>query len=151
MLRPNFEDPIDTADQIIEKNLKPHTIWGASLIIYLFSIHQDPALQKLSKLLYVPKNDIEYFNMSKHVIEEGKSVNIFSHLTPEEKKMGIWYRSKERVDIPMGYITPYIGWISRKKWHLNEEYLLKTFGYVSLRFKIVVNIGMKPMKRQIFK
>ena len=67
MLRPNFEDPIDTADQIIEKNLKPHTIWGASLIIYLFSIHQDPALQKLSKLLYIPENDVEYFNMSKRI------------------------------------------------------------------------------------
>ena len=64
-------------------------------------------------------DDWDHFkNMTKHdVIGAGTHVHMTVHLTPHELAMGRWHRSKEMLS---GF-HPYGGYLTNKKWHLNEE------------------------------
>ena len=63
-------------------------------------------------------NSWDHFdNISKHhVIDAGTHAQMTSLLLPFEQKMGRWHRSKENV----AGNFPYGGYLTNKKWHLNE-------------------------------
>ena len=63
-------------------------------------------------------DDWDHFdNISLHdVIGAGTHAQIAGSLVPNELDMGKWYRSKEKLE---GHY-PYGGYLTNKKWHLNE-------------------------------
>ena len=118
MLRPNFENPIDTAREIVERNLTV-LMWPNGHIWIQF-LAQSPIedYQRLSDRMYVTKDNAEqYFLAEQGVINAGTHVRMTAYLTPKYLEFGKWYRSRETVSGR----NPYVGYLSNKNWNLNEE------------------------------
>ena len=116
-MRPNFEEPLDTAKQLVEENItlyfRPEfKIWKQFLM--------DSPIKEyniLGENVIFANNWDHFDNISKHnVIGAGTHASIKSYLVPSELAMGRWYRSKEKVSGN----NPYVGYLTNKKWHLNE-------------------------------
>ena len=116
VLRPNFEDPLNTAQQMVDNNI--------TMIGYPFSFHQyifnasdDPALKKLAETYHISETWNEFYEDFEYYIQtKGTHGYVYTYLFPEELKMGKWWRSTET--IPGKY--PYLGYLTRINWYLNE-------------------------------
>ena len=121
-MRPNFEEPLDTAKQLVEQNITlymwPYACATGWKQVLLES--QKPEYEILAKNM-ICTNDWDHFEkISKYdVIGNGTHAQLTPYLEPYELDMGRWYRSKENVEV-----NPYFGFLSNKKWHLNEVTLL---------------------------
>ena len=115
ILRPNFEDPLDTAKQLVEKNI---TLYDIAQIWKQFLLESPIKEYKILGKNMIIANDYDHFDyISKnYVIREGTHAYMGGSLLPFELAMGRWYRSQEKVagDYPFG------GYLTNKKWHLNE-------------------------------
>ena len=116
ILRPNFKDPLNTAQQMVDNNITmfghPHDYHPES-----FNTSEDPALKKLAETYHKTETWDIYFNEIEYYIhEEGKNAIVYSYLKPWELKLGKWWRSKEHIP----GLTPYGIWYSRINWYLNE-------------------------------
>ena len=116
VLRPNFEDPYNTAQQMVDNNI---TMFGYPESFHqdIFNASNDPALKKLAETYHIAETWDEYMNDYKyHIHEKGTHANVYSYLTQWELEMGKWWRSTE----PIYGMYPYGGWTSRINWDLNE-------------------------------
>ena len=116
VLRPNFEDPFNTAKDLVDNNI---TIYGypTSWQQDVFNASDDPALRRLADTYHIPTTFHGwYYYLYYNVIEKGTHAYVHHYLYPIELSMGRWWRSTEH--IPGMY--PYGGWITRKNWYLNE-------------------------------
>ena len=139
VLRPNFEDPLNTAQQMVDNNI---IMFGYPTSTHqdIFNASNDPALKKLAETYHIAETWDEYMNDYKyHIHEKGTHANVYSYLTQWELEMGKWWRSTEH--IPGMY--PYGGWITRRNWYLNEV----IFTIISFLF---MNTLLKPIFIQNF-
>ena len=117
ILRPNFEEPLDTAKQLDEKDI---TIYfepgfdGNKQWLLDSPILENRILGENA----IIADDWDHFDyITKHyVIGAGTHAQMEAHLAPYELSMGRWYRSKEMVS----GMNPIGGYLTNKKWHLNE-------------------------------
>ena len=125
-MRPNFEDPLDTAKQLVEKNITIYNGPRAHIWKQFLLESSIPEYNKLGEN-YIIADDVDhYYNITEHyVIGAGTHAQMRSSLDPyllwlgENKEINSgrgWYRSKERVTGKY----PYGGYLTNKKWHLNE-------------------------------
>ena len=132
-MRPNFETPVDTINDVVEQNLtllvKPSVEFTARRILTMLEAEK----------IHVSKDDDEYFLDAKYkILGNGTHVIIDGALSPLkimyldarfgeipacgckavkiETGFGTWYRSKERLD---GFY-PFAGPITTKNWYGNE-------------------------------
>ena len=135
ILRPNFEEPLDTAKQLVEKNITLYDEPGTVIWKQFLLESSIPEYNKLGES-YIIADDWEHFdNITKHdVIGTGTHAQMAASLYPYELAMGKWYhpegngtygwyRSKEKVDGN----NKYVGYLTNKKWHLNEVIYFKLF------------------------
>ena len=118
ILRPNFEDPLNTAQQMVDNNI---TMFGypGSYHQDIFNESEDPALKKLAETYHIPETWDEYWDYYEYYVHtKGTHANVYGYLEPDELEMGKWWRSTETIP---GY--PYGGWTSRINWYLNEVIL----------------------------
>ena len=113
-MRPNFEEPLDTAKQLVEKNITLYDVPGYEFwkqFLLESSIEEYNILGKH----YITADDWDhYYNMTEHdAIGAGTHALMTGYLTGDRY---LWYRSKEKVEGKY----PYGGWLTNKKWHLNE-------------------------------
>ena len=117
MLRPNFEDPLDTAEQLVEQNITLFYIPGGE--IWKQQLMKSPNLfyQTLGKAMIIPQNwdEFDYLNEFSLMVE-GTHAQLSDALLPYEEELGIWHRSTEKVSGKY----PFGGYLSRINWHLNE-------------------------------
>ena len=117
MLRPNFEDPLDTAQDLVDNNIYLYDIPGGDIWKQMLAKSPFPAYNKLAETMYIPNDWEEYDYYAEHnVIGEGTHAFMGGYLSPIELAFGRWYRSEERVS---GFY-PLNGYLSDKKWYLNE-------------------------------
>ena len=117
MLRPNFEDPLDTAVDLVDNNITLYCNPYGQIWKQFLAQSTIPAYNKLADTMIITEDWDEYNNYSEHyVLEKETHAMMVSLLLPYELAMGRWYRSKE---IVRGK-NPYAGYLSNKKWHLNE-------------------------------
>ena len=125
-MRPNFEEPLDTAKQLVEKNITLYNVPGTE-IWKQFLLESSITDYNILGKSYIVADDFDHFYyMSEHdVIGAGTHAMMSSYLGPSLLKMGEnkeinsgrgWYRSKEKV----AGMYPYAGFLTNKKWHLNE-------------------------------
>ena len=122
-MRPRFEDPIDTARDMVEKNIT---------LIELNFYHQrtknrllsqnHPDFEKISENMITAKDFGEYEEFClKYIIQNGthaimrKSLNHYL-LKLSPKHMDGWWRSSETVYVG----SKYSNYFSNKRWTLNE-------------------------------
>ena len=128
-MRPNFEDPLDTAKQLVEKNITLYD-WPGAEIWKQFLL--ESSITEYNKLgeNYIIAADMDHFNyITEHdVIGAGTHATMTSYLTPYDLFLGEnkeinsgrgWYRSKENA-MPGDYFA---GYLTNKKWILNEVHI----------------------------
>ena len=75
-----------------------------------------PEYQTLSPHLKIASNWLEFFDLIEHgIIGNGTHAMMIYGLTQWEKSLGRWWKG----NLVMGDYT-YSGYLSDKKWHLNE-------------------------------
>ena len=126
ILRPNFEEPLDTAKQLVEKNITLYVTPGAEIWKQFLLDSSIPEYKILGENITIPDDWDHYGYMTEHdVIGAGTHAQMKTSLGPKELSLGEnkeinsgrgWYRSKEKV----AGKYPYGGYLTNKKWHLNE-------------------------------
>ena len=125
ILRPNFEDYMDTAKQLEEKKITLY-FWPDSESTVQFLL--DSAILDYRKLgeNAIIADDYAHFNNITQLdaLGAGTHAQMTYFIDTIEVEMGEkhhpngrgWYRSKEIVS----GMNPYSGYVTNKKWHLNE-------------------------------
>ena len=117
ILRPNFEEPIDTAKQMVEKNITIVATPGNDIWKKFLLNSAVPAYQTLGENLIVADSWEQDYNLSTQgILDAGTHARMEGYLVPYYLIMGRWYRSKEKV----AGVNPYGGYLTNKKWHLKE-------------------------------
>ena len=124
-MRQNFEEPLDAAKQLVEKNITLYNIPGGDIWKQFLLESPIPEYKILGETMIIADDWDHFDNISLHdVIGAGTHAQMIGgNLEPYELAMGKWYRSKERLS---GFF-PYTGYLTNKKWHLNEVISLKQF------------------------
>ena len=132
ILRANFEDAVDTAQDILDRNMTlvdipPNEMWK-----HWLSQHENKNYNKLAETMIIAETWQRYdIFLEQDILQNRTHVIMAGFLSPFEISLGrnhdmsprmkhtgrkVWYRSKERVDN-----FPYTGYLSRKDWRYNEE------------------------------
>ena len=126
ILRPNFEEPLDTAKQLVEKNITLYEEPGTEIWKQFLLESSIPEYRILGET-YIVADDYDHFEkISEHdVMGAGTHARMTGYVGPSDLALGKWYRSKEK----LAGDNPYAGYLTNKKWHLNEVLSLKQFVY----------------------
>ena len=122
LLKPKYEPFVDTAADIIERDITPFLWPGAEIYISFFANSPDPNYQEISKRFVIAKDWDEYEDMVRKVISTGLYTDIgsepwcFDYKKCTEEYYKNWYRSSERIS--GNY--PYLVHLSNKKWPLKK-------------------------------
>ena len=117
MLRPNFEDPLDTAQDLVDNNITLYDVPGAHIWKQFLAHSPVPAYNKLSENMIIAKDWDEHDNYTEYyVLGKGTHAYMGSFVDSDYLDMGRWHRSEERVRGD----NPYAGYLSNKNWYLNE-------------------------------
>ena len=117
ILRPNFEEPLDTAKQLVEKNVTLYNGPGAEMWKQFLLESSIPEYNILGETIIIADDWDHFEKIALHdVIGNGTHAKMGAALYPNELAMGRWYRSKERG----AGKYPYGGYLTNKKWNLNE-------------------------------
>ena len=125
-MKPNFEEPLDTAKQLVENNIILYMIPGGDMWKQ-FLLESSITDYNILGENFIVADDWDHFDyMTEHyVIGGGTHAQMVSYLYPYELAYGEnkeinsgrgWYRSKDNV----AGRYPYCGYLQNKKWHLNE-------------------------------
>ena len=118
MLKQRFEDPIDSAKQLIENKITLFEVPGGEYWVQFLANSPIPEYQTLSNRLKITKDWDEYDHLTEHgIIGNGTHAQMSYYLTLSEKSLGRWWRG----NLVLGNF-PYVGYLSDKKWHLNEAH-----------------------------
>ena len=112
---------MDTAADIIKRDITPFLSPGAEIWISFFADSQDPIYLEISQRFLIAKGYNDYLDMMRKVISTGLYVEMgplpycFNHIDCTEEYKD-WYRSSDT--IPGNY--PYQVHLSNKKWPLKK-------------------------------
>ena len=126
ILRPNFEEPLDTSKQLVEEEITLY-MWPGTDGWREWMLESNNSEYKILAKTLIYADDWDHFdNMSMDdVLVKGTHALLTGYLTQFELDMGRWYRSKEKFED-----DPYFVYLSNKKWHLNE---VTTLHYIILQ------------------
>lgn len=117
LLRTDFEEPVETAEDIIDRGIIPFYIPYGQSMKQFFEDSSVPIYQNISRKIVIPKNDYEFWDLIGSVNSTGRFAWIgnspWSWAMPEER---YWYRSSETI----GGFNPYVVHLSNKKWPLKK-------------------------------
>ena len=119
LLRPSFQEPVETAADLIKRDITPFYQPGGGILKQVFAASSDPNYQEISRRLVIPKDWDEYEEMLRKVNSTGLFADIgtipFLWVVPEEEYK-YWYRSTETI----GGNNPYGVHLANKKWPLKK-------------------------------
>ena len=122
LLRPSYEEPVETAADLIKRDITPFTVPGGHIMRQFFAASSDPDLQEISQRLVIAKDMNEYWNM----VELTNSTGLYAYVLSQPivgclkptwcMKEKYWYKSSEAI----GGMNPYGGHLTNKKWPLKK-------------------------------
>ena len=119
LLRPSYEEPVETAADLIKRDITPFFMPGGEIYKQAFAASSDPVYQEISRRLVIAKDWDEYEDMVSKVISTG----LFADIGPvpdvwyvPEEEYKYWYKSSETT---IGNY-PYVGHFTNKKWPLQK-------------------------------
>ena len=124
ILSPNFEDYLDTAKQLDEKNITIYFGPGSELNKQWLLESSLPEYNILGENAIIADDWDHWIWITVHdVMGAGTHAQMTYHVDWFELEFGEkyhpegrgWYRSKEKL-----FKNPYSGYLTNKKWHLNE-------------------------------
>ena len=116
-MRPNFEEPLDTAKQLVDKNITLYSVPGGQ-IWKQFLLESPISNYKILGENIVIADDWDHLDKiaERDIIGAGTHALMRARVTKFQLSLGKWYRSKEK----LAGKFPYGGFLTNKKWHLNE-------------------------------
>ena len=131
MFKQVFEDPVDSAQDIIDRGLIPVVMPGASAWQWHLYLSDNDLYKKLAMVSVEAKDFDEYnYLIQYHVQGNGTHVLMYPAIHKGSRKFGRYHLSKEIIE---GF-NPYNGWITNKLFYLGDElaYHMLIFQQVSL-------------------
>ena len=118
MLRPNFEEPLDTVEQLVSKNISIYYYPGLGKDSKDFLLKSErPEYRILGENFVLVKDWNQWINITKYeVMKKGTFAQLHYSMDSYAKSFGEWYKSKEMLE-GRNY---YAGFLTRKNWILNE-------------------------------
>ena len=116
LLTPSYEEPVETAKDLIRRDITPILWPGAEIWIQFFADSPDPNYQEISWRLYIAKDWDEYDDMMDKVISTGMYADMGSVPWVPDEEYKDWYRSTETI----AGNFPYQVHLSNKKWPLKN-------------------------------
>ena len=118
LLKPVLEEPIDTAQSILERGLIPIVVDAGQYWIDILKQSPNPVYQQLAEITINPEDKEERLKlMEENILGAGTHVYLASGVADEEQELGDFYSSKEALEGN----APWTVWIVNKKWPLNDE------------------------------
>ena len=119
LLRPRFEKPVESAADLISRDITPFYYPGGHIWIQFFAASPDPNYQEISKRLYIAKDTDEFDDLLRKVTSTGSYAQIGA--LPSQRVVKVedykhWYRSTETVSGTFKFGIHLIN----KKWPLKE-------------------------------
>ena len=119
LLRPRFEKPVESAADLIARDITPFYYPGGHIWIQFFAASPDPNYQEISKRLYITKDTDEFDDLLRKVTTTGSYAQIGA--LPSQRVVKVedyknWYRSSETVSGTFKFGIHLIN----KKWPLKE-------------------------------
>ena len=118
LLRPSYEEPVETAADLINRDITPFYAPGSEILRQVFAASSVPVYQELSRRLVIAKDWDEYEDMVRKVNSTGMYTEMATKPwwfnSSEEYKD--WYRSTEIISGTF----PYSVHLSNKKWPLKK-------------------------------
>ena len=119
LLRPNYEEPVETAKDLVKRDISPFSTPGSEIYRQFFAASNDPTYQEISRRLVIAKDWDDYDDMMHKVTSTGTYSQIGTvpdiYFVPEEEYKQ-WYQSTETI----GGNYPYQIHLSNKKWPLKK-------------------------------
>ena len=130
LLKPSFEEPVETVEDIINRDLIPFFSEGGAIMKQYFADSLDPNYQEISRRLVVAKDWEEYEEMVRKVNSTGMYADISTlpYWFDSHEEYKYWYRSSEI--IPGDY--PFQVHLTNKKWPLKKVFFVKGSFYSRL-------------------
>ena len=120
LLRPRYEEPVETAEDLINRNITPFYTPDGEMFRQFFAGSNDTNYQEISRRLIIPKDWVEYGDLASKVTSTG--MYALPHTVPwgvPEKEYKQWYRSTQTMSQSLG-LSPYVVHLSNKKWSLKK-------------------------------
>ena len=76
LLRPRYEEPVETAADLIKRDITPFYMPGGEIYRQIFAASSDPVYQELSRRLVIPKDWDKHGDMLNKVITTGMFARI---------------------------------------------------------------------------
>lgn len=120
LLRPSYEKPVETAEDLIKRGITPFYVPGGEILRQFFADSPDPNFKEISRRLVIAKDWDEFNEMVKKVTATGmfSQIGNVPAFGVEEKNYTDWYRSTDR--LPGLY--PYGVHLLNKKWPLKKVF-----------------------------
>ena len=141
ILRPNFEDFLDTAKQLEEQKITLYVPPGGEMWKQFLLNSSTDEYISLGENMIIADSWGHFWNLSKYdALGAGTHVRLGVFPYPYEVSLGKkyhpdgrgWYISQEHLASKF----PYTGYLTNKKWHLNEVNELRCFFPYHLTFNI---------------
>ena len=117
LLKPSYEEPVETAADLINRDITPFTFPGADIWRQFFAASLDPQYQEIAKRMVISKDYDEFEDFKGKVISTGLFARIGT--IPKLEKFKDWYRSSEKI----GGNNPYMVHLANKMWPLKKVFL----------------------------
>ena len=121
LLRPSFETPVDTAEEILNRGMIPFVEPVSRVFIDILSQSTATDYQQLAKKCVLTKDHDEVMKLlAEGVHGAGTHVFLFDPskftVNPEYEELGEYHLSSE---VLQG-VLPFLSWVVDKRWTLNE-------------------------------
>ena len=117
-MEPNFHDPVDTAQDLVDNNTILFTWPGGHIWRQFLLSSPIKEYQILGNSLYVTKDYDEFDSLTANeILKASTHARITAFLREKHLKLGEWYRSD---DVVAGRSSN-VGYLTAKNWFLNEE------------------------------
>ena len=137
-MKPNFESPVHTARDLVERNITLYMWPTAQLWKQMLSQSDNPEHRKIAETIIIPESWDQYYAMTRNeMLSQGTHAQMLPYMDPVEL---VWAtevepdQSEYKYNQGRGYYRGELvilagvanggGYLTNKKWHLNEVYLL---------------------------
>ena len=121
LLRPRYEEPVETAADLIKRDITPFLWPDAEGWRESYAASPDPDYQEISRRLVIAKDWDDYEDMISKVISTGMFADIGTIPWVYEEEFKDWYRSSKT----LAGDHPYAGHLANKKWPLKKVSTVK--------------------------
>ena len=119
ILRANYDDPVDTVQDIIDRNLTLYMQPWMEMWLNWMAKHPNHQYRKVAETMIVSESWEQYDELLENrTMRDNTHVAMFGYVRPYEKPFGEWWKSKEVVEGDQGFG----GYVTRKKWKYFEDW-----------------------------